>query len=64
MRAPREAVSAALRLADWMRGYRGAFVAIAALFVVTFLWLYPAPILLSHQGRQSLLTAQSLKKKQ
>jgi hypothetical protein len=43
-----------------LHGYRGAFVATAALFVVTFLWLYPAPVLLSHQGRHSLLAAQSL----
>ncbi len=47
-------------MSDWTRGYRGAFVATAALFVVIFLWLYPAPVLLSHQGRQSLLTARSL----
>ncbi len=49
-----------MRLADWTRGHRGAFVATAALFVVAFLWLYPAPVLLSHQVRQSLLAAQSL----
>ena len=45
---------------DWTRGYRGACIAGAAFLVVLFVWLYRAPMLLSHQGIQSLLTAQSL----